>query len=409
MNAKCARWSWLRDWSRAATKSKILELYLNSIYLGRGAWGVEMASQSYFGKPATSPGDSGSRATGGPREGARPSTIPNAILPAAATVPPTCSVACTRTATSTRQSLKSGVGQPSGPPCRPMKVCHRARISPTISRARERRSQRPISSAAMPIRCTPPFIRNSRKRPRPLCRRACRVTNETPAASIFRGPKSISRSAVARAATEAAGDQDKPAWQRALEGARLPLYDLHWPAAIVVEEASSRNARTVRVGLADGRVLPLSLGRVPHSKLKTHDVVRVRLIESKGKATRAELRVRPVVQGAVVVLENQSGRILAMTGGFSYPLSQLNRVTQSQRQPGSSLKPLVYLGRAPARPAAQHAGARRFNHLSANRRFKEGSSGRFLDAEKLRRSRGRRSHDPPGARGVKEFAYRPVA
>ena len=43
------------------------------------------------------------------------------------------------------------------------------------------------------------------------------------------------------------------------------------------------------------------------------------------------------------MLENQSGRILAMTGGFSYPLSQLNRVTQSQRQPGSSLKPLVYL------------------------------------------------------------------
>src|SRR5262249_53604150 len=37
------------------------------------------------------------------------------------------------------------------------------------------------------------------------------------------------------------------------------------------------------------------------------------------------------------------GRILAMVGGFSYPLSQLNRVTQSQRQPGSALKPLTYL------------------------------------------------------------------
>ena len=37
---------------RALTKAEILELYLNSIYLGRGAWGIEMAARSYFGKPA---------------------------------------------------------------------------------------------------------------------------------------------------------------------------------------------------------------------------------------------------------------------------------------------------------------------------------------------------------------------
>ena len=63
-----------------------------------------------------------------------------------------------------------------------------------------------------------------------------------------------------------------------------------------------------------------------------------------GKAgTRAELRVRPVVQGSVVVLENKTGRILAMSGGFSYPLSQLNRAIQAVRQPGSAIKPLSYL------------------------------------------------------------------
>ena len=37
---------------RTLSKSEILELYLNAIYLGRGSWGVEMAAQSYFGKPA---------------------------------------------------------------------------------------------------------------------------------------------------------------------------------------------------------------------------------------------------------------------------------------------------------------------------------------------------------------------
>ena len=53
--------------------------------------------------------------------------------------------------------------------------------------------------------------------------------------------------------------------------------------------------------------------------------------------------MRPTVQGTVVVLENKTGRILAMAGGFSYPLSQLNRATQSVRQPGSTIKPLSYL------------------------------------------------------------------
>jgi membrane carboxypeptidase/penicillin-binding protein len=77
--------------------------------------------------------------------------------------------------------------------------------------------------------------------------------------------------------------------------------------------------------------------------LNLHDVVLVRVIDAKGKSPRAELRVRPTVQGAAVVLENKTGRILAMAGGFSYPLSQLNRATQSQRQPGSALKPLTYL------------------------------------------------------------------
>ena len=91
--------------------------------------------------------------------------------------------------------------------------------------------------------------------------------------------------------------------------------------------------------------MPLSIDNAIAQRTLTHyDVVLVRLTEGKGKtAGRAELRVRPQVQGTVVVLENKTGRILAMTGGFSYPLSQLNRATQAVRQPGSAIKPLSYL------------------------------------------------------------------
>ena len=151
--------------------------------------------------------------------------------------------------------------------------------------------------------------------------------------------------AVQRAEAENKAGDKRPGWQRALAGARLPLYDVHWTTAVVLEKPTGKKGAAWRAGLPDGRVVPLAVDNVAaQRKLALYDVVLVRVDEGKGKAgTRAQLRVRPVVQGAVVVLENKTGRILAMSGGFSYPLSQLNRATQAVRQPGSAIKPLSYL------------------------------------------------------------------
>jgi penicillin-binding protein 1A len=60
-------------------------------------------------------------------------------------------------------------------------------------------------------------------------------------------------------------------------------------------------------------------------------------------ATRPALRQIPLVQGALVSLVPQTGRVLAMVGGWSFEQSQFNRATQANRQPGSSFKPMVYL------------------------------------------------------------------
>jgi penicillin-binding protein 1A len=60
-------------------------------------------------------------------------------------------------------------------------------------------------------------------------------------------------------------------------------------------------------------------------------------------ANRATLRQIPLVQGALVSLDPQTGRVLAMVGGWSFEQSQFNRATQANRQPGSSFKPIVYL------------------------------------------------------------------
>ncbi|HYZ64791.1 MAG TPA: PBP1A family penicillin-binding protein [Acetobacteraceae bacterium] len=61
------------------------------------------------------------------------------------------------------------------------------------------------------------------------------------------------------------------------------------------------------------------------------------------KPERLQLRQVPMVQGALVTMDPITGRVLAMSGGWSFDGSQFNRATQAQRQPGSSFKPIVYL------------------------------------------------------------------
>ncbi len=74
----------------------------------------------------------------------------------------------------------------------------------------------------------------------------------------------------------------------------------------------------------------------PGAKGKVEQVAAVR-------PDRVVLRQIPVVQGALVSLDPTTGRVLAMVGGWSFSSSQFNRATQANRQPGSSFKPMVYL------------------------------------------------------------------
>jgi len=68
------------------------------------------------------------------------------------------------------------------------------------------------------------------------------------------------------------------------------------------------------------------------------------LFTKDGKPVEGQYRLRqlPEVSGAMVVMDPWTGRVLAMVGGFSFDQSQFNRATQAYRQPGSSFKPVVY-------------------------------------------------------------------
>lgn len=86
----------------------------------------------------------------------------------------------------------------------------------------------------------------------------------------------------------------------------------------------------------------------PADVLGNGDVVLVEAVKNgeDGKPYPADtytLRQVPVVQGALVALDPHTGRVYAMNGGFSSHISQFNRATQALRQPGSSFKPFVYM------------------------------------------------------------------
>ncbi len=77
--------------------------------------------------------------------------------------------------------------------------------------------------------------------------------------------------------------------------------------------------------------------------LKPGDVVFVKADRAKdGSFQQWSLRQIPQVEGAFMAMDPRNGRVLAMQGGFSYQHSSFNRATQAERQPGSSFKPIIY-------------------------------------------------------------------
>ena len=155
-------------------------------------------------------------------------------------------------------------------------------------------------------------------------------------------------------------------WAARLAAAKAPAGMLpNWHLAVVVEETASQARlgwlRTDIPGQSPQPTLStIHLSEVGWSHLARAsgefagpirrmadvagigDTVMMEMPEGADRA-RPVLRQIPVVEGALVSLDPQTGRVLAMSGGWSGEASQFNRATQAQRQPGSSFKPFVYL------------------------------------------------------------------
>jgi penicillin-binding protein 1A len=169
---------------------------------------------------------------------------------------------------------------------------------------------------------------------------------------------------------------DTEDWRTRLAETNAPRGIGAWRMAVVLETASDK----ARVGLVDD-----GAGEIPFEEMKwarkwlenqrfgeeptsvdqvlaVGDVVMVEALEVEEERPGEEppanvegaepeaadpalfaLRQIPDVEGAVVAMDPHNGRVLAMAGGWSFADSQFNRATQAQRQPGSAFKPFVYL------------------------------------------------------------------
>jgi penicillin-binding protein 1A len=119
-------------------------------------------------------------------------------------------------------------------------------------------------------------------------------------------------------------------WASQLQSSPLGISYKDWRVGVVTR----RSGQSAQIGFSDGTEAPL--GNLPNA-LKPGDV-----IAASPSGNGWNVRTIPEAQGALVVGSAQTGRVLAMQGGFDHRLSDFNRATQANRQPGSTIKPFVY-------------------------------------------------------------------
>jgi penicillin-binding protein 1A len=332
---------------RAFTKDRILELYLNEIYLGYGSYGVATAALNYFDKPLD-----------------QLSIAEVAYLAALPKAPNNYHPYKRRDAAITRRDWVVGRMLEDG------RInadeANFARAEPLTIRSRSETQSVTAEYFAEEVR-------------RELVKRYGEK-------ELYKGGLSVRttlnpklQEIADRAVKNGLESYDRRhGWRGPLMHLDLGEVDQSWPKKLAAIEpipglgnwklalVLKLEATAAVIGLADGTNGQISLTNLkwarswvkkeklgpkvkhPSDVLTRGDVIAVEaLLEDKeGKAYPLDsygLRQIPEIEGALVVLDPHTGRILAMSGGYDYEKSQFNRVTQAKRQPGSAFKPFVYL------------------------------------------------------------------
>ena len=337
---------------RAYSKDKILELYLNEIYLGQGAYGIAAASLVYFDKSVN-----------------ELTVAEAAFLAALPKAPGTLNPVRNHDRAVERRNyvvdrlLENGwIKQADADTARkdPLAVTNRTNSARTFAGEYfaeevrrdllERYGEKKLYEGGLSVRTT-------------LDPKLQVMARKTMAAGLVNYDEAQGwRGAIGK--LDISGD-----WGIKLADVKS-LNDISpWRMAVVLETSD----QSARIGFQPGRELGGVLSRDRKTGIITLDGVRWArptagpakgktptavsqilspgdiiyadpLIAKDGSLVDGQYRLRqlPEISGAMVVMDPHTGRVLAMVGGFSFDQSQFNRATQAYRQPGSTIKPIVY-------------------------------------------------------------------
>ena len=133
---------------------------------------------------------------------------------------------------------------------------------------------------------------------------------------------------------------DTTKWQNNIQEF-VPDRSLNWKLAKVIDVnklTTKIEIENKEIGFIDFKNIAWTRKGSFEDLLIPNDIIYVKKI----KKDKWSLKQLPKINGAIVAMDPYTGRVLAMVGGFSFKLSEFNRATQAKRQPGSAFKPFVY-------------------------------------------------------------------
>ncbi|MFZ5587310.1 MAG: penicillin-binding protein 1A [Thermodesulfobacteriota bacterium] len=330
---------------RYLNKDEILFLYLNQIYLGHGAYGVEAAAQVYFGKHASELDIAESALLAGlvqapsryspirhPRRArARQVYVLERMLADGHISP---------------AQAESALKQPLDIRVHQKETVAAAYYEETVRQWLEERFGAPTlyeGGLTVHTACDPQL---SRQAAQAIEQGLAELTKR----QGFQGPIAKASPAEVQAAL------DRPVAKSGLEPGQT--------VRGLVVQGVKPNALLLSLGSERGRLTLADLQawrswiKEPGQMLSVGDVVMVRTVEFDAKAQLWNLALvqEPVAQAGLLAMETASGRVRAMIGGRDFSQSQYNRAIQAHRQPGSSFKPFIYAA-ALDRPAHPYTPA----------------------------------------------------
>ncbi|HUF46276.1 MAG TPA: PBP1A family penicillin-binding protein [Vicinamibacterales bacterium] len=309
------------------TKEEILTMYCNKIYWGHGAYGVEAASQLYFGKHVSELNLDEAAMIAGIIQGNRRQS-PYENMDAAVR---------RRNYTLGRMTAEGFISPEAAAEARARPIVTGGQAAPLPSLApyflelvrqhlEERYGSQAVYESGLAVRTglDPELQRAANRSLDAGLRRVDKL----------RGFRKPARNLVA----EGVDLMGTPRWSGEPEAGDIrPVVALNVDGTVLRVRAGEWIGTIDRAGYRWTR-------RAASALTARGDLldVRVLTVDAEARTFTAELEQAPELQGAVVALDNHTGEILALVGGSSFDRSQFNRATQALRQVGSLFKPFVY-------------------------------------------------------------------